>query len=240
MSAHSTTVSPPMVIIFYQHFCSRRFHNHSSLDSLDNCSKLIIGHVKHGEFKHALALYQKMEKNPYVIPDENAFVALLKACSKVFDVARGQEIHKKIHRLGILGNNVYLGNALINMYMKCGYVDKACESFKVMSFHNVVSWNTLITGYVRNGYAEDALTCFEYMQKDGIFPDTTTFICIIKACAMVGSMTKGQEIHAEIVRKALVEKDVMIGSTLVDMYMKYGCLTKAQQVFDSLPTRDVV
>lgn len=50
----------------------------------------------------------------------------------------------------------------------------------------------------------------------------------------------GKHIHDEIVIQGLLEKNIVLGNALIDMYVKCGVLTKAQKIRDELPDRDIV
>nr|XP_028956334.1 putative pentatricopeptide repeat-containing protein At1g17630 [Malus domestica] len=44
-----------------------------------------------------------------------------------------------------------VGNAIIDMYAKCGCMEDACLCFKNMPLKNVVSWTALVAGYGKQG-----------------------------------------------------------------------------------------
>jgi hypothetical protein len=44
------------------------------------------------------------------------------------------------------------------------------------------------------------------MQDDGVFPDIVSSICILKACEDTGSITTGEQIHAKIIERRLLEQ----------------------------------
>ena len=113
------------------------------------------------------------------------------------------------------------------------------EVFDSFLSPNTVSWNALITGYTKHGAAQEALNCFEKMQHDNVPPDLVTFVSCLKACSQLGASEKGQELHGAITSEGL-EKDVFIGSALIDMYCNCGILSRAQEVFDNLVIRDSV
>ena len=54
--------------------------------------------------------------------DANTLVSLLKDCGSVVVAYKGIEIHNEIVRL--LEDNIELGNALVDMYAKCGQLGK--------------------------------------------------------------------------------------------------------------------
>ena len=72
------------------------------------------------------------------------------------------------------------------------------------------------------------------MPLDGI-----TLACVLKACVSIGDTSDVLQIHDEIILKGL-EKELLIGSTLVDVYAKYSLLAEAQHVFLKLTSKDVV
>ena len=71
-------------------------------------------------------------------------------------------------------------------------------------------------------------------------PSVRDIVVSLKSCAKVKDLKRGFQIHVEIVRLGLLERNAFIGSALVDMYCKYGSLVNAQNVFDELPVQDVV
>lgn len=177
-----------------------------------------------------------MDGNPHIA----VVVATLKACAQQKDLRGGSKIHVEVFQRGLLRRNIFIGNALVNLYTKCGVLVRAKQVFDELLFHDVVSWNTLITGFAQHGHGQRALDSFHRMQQEGLLPDKVTFSCTLKACASVGAAEKGSEIHAEIITNGCLEKSSVLGNALLDMYAKCGSLTKAQRVFDELLIRDVV
>ena len=116
---------------------------------------------------------------------------------------------------------------------------RVVKSQKVL-LEYVVSWNALIDGYAKQGQGHKVLDCFKHIQNDGIAPNTVTFICSLKACSNIGALDKGKQIHEEVVCRGLNDKDVLLGTALIDMYAKCGVPAKAQEVLEELPTRNVI
>jgi pentatricopeptide repeat protein len=178
--------------------------------------------------------------NPYNGADDFTFVGLLNVCAKKKDLSRGRKLHHDIVNLGILEKNPYLATSLINMYAKCGALAKAREVLTELPVQDVASWNALISGYVQQGLGNEAISCFEDIQNDGFSPDIITYICILKACALAGDISMGKKVHHKIVNKGLLDKDIMLGTALIDMYARCGDLKKAQDALEGLPMRNVV
>ena len=102
---------------------------------------------------------------------------------------KGKQMHDEIARLGLLQNDSVLGNALVYMYAKCGVVSKARQVLDGLPSQNVVSWSALIAGYAQR-HAKQALDYFEEMQREGIFPNALTYLCILKSCATIRATDK--------------------------------------------------
>ena len=131
-------------------------------------------------------------------------------------------------------------NILLGGYLSYGYIEKAQDLFDKFMIRNVVSWNALITGYIEYGRDEEALNSLDQMHLEGVFPTTVTVICCLKACSSCRAIDKGCEIHSSITQNGLLEKDLLIGTMLVDMYAKHGWLAEAKQVFDKLLVQNVI
>ncbi|KAH7307783.1 hypothetical protein KP509_22G077500 [Ceratopteris richardii] len=200
---------------------------------------LITGYTQFGKAKDALRCYKLMQ-NEGVSPSAVTFICILKACGSMGALKEGREIHVEINRQGLLDSDIVVGNALLDMYAKCGCLDLAQQVFEELPKQDVTTWNALITGYVHHGFADDALRCYAYMQKRGFTPDAITFICILKACGSLKAIGRGEEIRHDIERQGLLGKDIKVGNALVDMYAKCGALEKARGVLKNLPARNVI
>jgi pentatricopeptide repeat protein len=206
--------------------------------SVVSWTTLISGYIQHGHYEDALNSCELMQQEGFS-PNSVTFLCILKACACIGAINKGKQIHKEIVRQGLLGKDAFLGNTLVDMYAKCGAFAKAVEVFTKLPIRNVVSWNAIIAGYVQYGYGEEALDHFEQMQHERISPNAITMVCILKACGIVGAIDKGRLIHLNVTREQSLEKDVLVGNALLDMYVKCGLFTTAQKVFDKLPLRNV-
>jgi pentatricopeptide repeat protein len=133
-----------------------------------------------------------------------------------------------------------VGVAAIDMYAKCGSLEKAHQVFEMLPAQSLVAWTALLLGSVQCGHAEEGLHCFEQMKLQGILPDAITFTCALKACGSIGALCKGMEIHDDIIRHKGMIGNPIIGNALIDMYAKCGVLTRAQGIFNKLLLRDTI
>ncbi|XP_059065148.1 pentatricopeptide repeat-containing protein At5g66520 isoform X2 [Cryptomeria japonica] len=59
-------------------------------------------------------------------------------------------------------------------------------------------WLFKCYGFVQNGFVEKALETFKRMQLVGVKPNSTTFASILTACAKMGALEQGMNIHQSI------------------------------------------
>ncbi|KAH7365261.1 hypothetical protein KP509_18G017500, partial [Ceratopteris richardii] len=198
---------------------------------------LMSGYVKYEYGIKALNCLAQMEIEG-VAPNAVAYVCCLIACGRIGDVEKGKEMHEEIVSKGLL-ETFALGNALVDMYANCGFLQRALEVFDILPKRDVISWNALMSGYVKYEDAMFALNCLDEMQLKGVAPNAVTYVCCLIACGRIGDVEKGKEMHEEIVSKGLLET-FALGNALVDMYANCGFLQRALEVFDILPKRDVI
>ncbi|GJN36310.1 hypothetical protein PR202_gb25157 [Eleusine coracana subsp. coracana] len=102
----------------------------------------------------------------------------------------GTELDKYASRRGLY-SNVYVGTSLVDMYAKCGDLDKAIQVFQKMPSKNEASWNALICGLAFNGRGHEAIQQFELMRREkGLQPDDITFIGIEHYSCMVDLLAR--------------------------------------------------
>ncbi|XP_057826384.2 pentatricopeptide repeat-containing protein At4g02750 [Cryptomeria japonica] len=198
---------------------------------------MIAGYAQNGLIENALETFKQMQLAA-VKPNSTTFASILPACAKMGALEHGMDIHQSIIESGFLSDGV-LGSALVDTYAKCGSIHKARKLFDRMSLLDVISWNGMIAGYSQNGLPEKALETFKEMKFAGVTPDSATFAGILPACAKIGALDQGMDIHQIIIESGFLS-DVLVVSALVDMYAKCGSLRKAREVFEKMSQRDTV
>ncbi|XP_057870782.1 pentatricopeptide repeat-containing protein At4g02750-like isoform X2 [Cryptomeria japonica] len=198
---------------------------------------MIAGYAQNELVEDALETFKNMQLAG-VKPNNTTFASILPACAKMGALEQGMNIHQSIIETGFL-SDIVVESALLDMYAKCGSTDKACILFKKMHQRDVVSWNAMIAGYAQNGFFENALETFKQMQLAGVKPNCTTFASILPACAKMGALELGTDIHQSIIESGF-SSDCVLASALVQMYAKCGSIDRARQLFDKMPQRNVV
>ena len=153
-------------------------------------NSIISAHVAEGRCLEALSLFRRMqevgvESNTYT------FVAALQGCEDPSFVKLGMEIHGFVLKSNHFVD-VYVANALIAMYAKCGRMEDSVKVFDSMLCRDCVSWNTLLSGLVQNELYSDALNYFRDMQGSGLKFDQVSVLNLIAASGRLGNLLKGK------------------------------------------------
>ncbi|KAL6882071.1 hypothetical protein ACP4OV_011543 [Aristida adscensionis] len=170
-------------------------------------------------------------------PNKVSFVNLLAALSPLSVLELEKQVHAMVLKHGAAEDNA-VDNALISCYAKSGDMD-SCELIfsKMSSGRDAVSWNSMISGYIYNGHLQEAMDCVWLMVHSDQTMDCCTFSIVLNACASVAALERGMEMHAFGIRSHL-ESDVVVESTLVDMYSKCGRVDYASKVFSYMTQRN--
>ncbi|OVA15413.1 Pentatricopeptide repeat [Macleaya cordata] len=228
---------------------------------------LIRGNLKNQNPLKSILLYDQMLRKS-VEPDHFTFTFLLKACTQLPAPAIGKQLHCQIIKLGYDFGG-YIRNKLIHLYSISGSIsdarkifDKSTELdivtwnsmleayadckdseslhklFDEMPYRDVVSWNTVIGFYVQVGEFKEAIEMFRRMQENGEFANRVTLISVLSAVASLGALAQGRWVHAYIDKHG-IELDENLGSALINMYAKCGCLDGAIHAFRKTSKKSV-
>ncbi|XP_015576524.2 pentatricopeptide repeat-containing protein At3g49170, chloroplastic [Ricinus communis] len=205
-------------------------------------SALISCYATNGLEFDAIRVYIDMLVSGF-FPNEYCYSAVIKACSNRENFSYGEIIFGSLIKCGYLNSHVCVGCALIDMYAKgCGDVEGACKVFDNMSERNIVTWTLMISRFQQLGYYRDAIDLFNHMIFSGFMPDNYTLSGVVSACAELGLLSLGKELHSWAIKSGLVY-DVCVGCSLVDMYAKCavdGSLDDSRKVFDRMTNHNVM
>lgn len=166
--------------------------------------------------------------------------SVLKACGQRSLVVLGKEIHGFVLKNGLDGD-VFVCNALMQMYSECGSAVSARLMFDQMAERDVVSWSTMIRSYVRNRLLGEALDLIREMHSVGVRPSQIAMISMVNLFADLTNVKLAKMMHGYVVRNMNNEKmRVPITTSLLDMYAKCGNLAYARWLFDGLTQKSVV
>ncbi|KAB2004457.1 hypothetical protein ES319_D11G199700v1 [Gossypium barbadense] len=199
---------------------------------------IISGYVRAMKSSEALLLFSKMWVSPGLSMDPFCLSIALKACALEFNLNYGELLHGYLVKSGFI-NSVFAGSALLDMYAKFGKIELGIKVFDEMPIKSVVSWTAIITGLVHGGYYKKGLVYLSEMRKSGVEYDSYTLAIVLKACACLGALNFGREIHTHTVKRGFNDTSY-VANSLSTMYNKCGKLDYGLRLFDKMNTRDVV
>lgn len=188
---------------------------------------MISGYEDNGFPDKAVETYKMMELEG-VMPDEITMASVLSACASLGLLDMGVKLHELAKRTGHI-TYVIVANTLIDFYSKCKCIDKALEVFHQIPDKNVISWTSIIFGLRINYRSFEALIYFRQM-KFSLNPNDVTLVSVLSACARIGALMCGKEIHAYVLRNGF-EFDGFLPNALLDMYVRCGRIELAWNQF---------
>ncbi|XP_021888501.1 putative pentatricopeptide repeat-containing protein At1g10330 [Carica papaya] len=188
-----------------------------------------------GPIVHAQALKWGVLRDPFV---QTSFVRLY---SEVSNIRSARKMFVEIPHPCIVACN-----ALLDAFGRNGDMGSAFLYFESMPQKDVVSWTSVINGFVMNGRFVDALRLFAKMMvhedvvSGSVKPNEATFVTVLSSCANLDGtgLYQGKQIHGYFIKNEFSLSAVM-GTALVDLYGKAGCLETAIRVFNRIEVKEV-
>ncbi|XLT27315.1 hypothetical protein HN873_058607, partial [Arachis hypogaea] len=132
-------------------------------------------------------------------PDNFTLPCAVKAYAGLTEVKLGEALHALALKLGLCSDS-FVGNVLIAMYSKCGFVESAFKVFEKMSQRYLVSWNSIMLVCSKNGLFGEICGLFKGLLLNGggnesSVPDVATTITMVFVVA--ATATTKAKIEAE-------------------------------------------
>ncbi|XVF10746.1 hypothetical protein REPUB_Repub07fG0209300 [Reevesia pubescens] len=154
---------------------------------------MISCYAQNSQPKEALELFDEMLKAGVTIqPDGITMASVISACSQLGELRFGSWIESYINKLGIQMDD-HMATALIDLYAKCGNIDRAYNLFHGLRKKDVVAYSAMISGCAINGKAVDAITLFQKMVDAQIQPNLATFTGLLTAYNHAGLVEEGYQ-----------------------------------------------
>eukprot|EP01018_Ginkgo_biloba_P034750 Gb_24815 [translate_table: standard] len=196
---------------------------------------MIAGYAQNGHAEEALKLFREMQLAG-IKPDSGTFVIVLPACAYLAAMNEGKEIHEVIIKSGFQ-SNVFVGSALVDMYVKCGSIENARNVFDKVNQQDLVLWNAMIVGYAMHGCGKEALQFFEQMQHCGMNPDQVTFVGVLSACCHSGLVDEGSQYFSSMSEYYHITPTIKHYGCMVDLLGRAGRLDEAQDFINKMPVK---
>ncbi|EFJ05824.1 hypothetical protein SELMODRAFT_136503 [Selaginella moellendorffii] len=196
-------------------------------------NSMISAYTQNGHSKEALCVFREMDLEG-VRAEEITFATAVDACAGIPSLRDGEAIHRCAADEG-LDCDVVVGSALINMYSKCGRLDRARGFFEKMAVKNTITWNTLITAYARNAPPQQTLQIFQEMQQHGIEADDVTTVCVLLAYSHGGLVAEGLSCFVFLVAEHGIRATMEHYKCVADLLCRAGREDEARELIRSMP-----
>ncbi|KAK8476033.1 hypothetical protein V6N13_021100 [Hibiscus sabdariffa] len=191
-------------------------------------NSMISGYFKNGCAKEALGIFNKMLDDEVVI-DCATVVSVLPVCGFLKALEVGRRVYESVKEKG-WEKEIVVRNALVDMFAKCGSMAEARLVFDGMDQRDVVTWTSLINVHISNGDLRAALRLCFSMVLEGVKPNSVTLASLLSACGESNNLLDGRCLHGWSIRQNL-ESDVMVETSLIDMYAKCNRFDLSFRVF---------
>uniref|UniRef100_A0A7N0TK44 Uncharacterized protein n=1 Tax=Kalanchoe fedtschenkoi TaxID=63787 RepID=A0A7N0TK44_KALFE len=197
-------------------------------------TSIIAGYAQSHLHKNAIQLFREMQ-NAGFKADPATISSVATACGNLGALDQGRWVHSFCERKDIEMNPV-VKNAFIDMYSKCGEIEKALNIFEEMEFIDVFSWTAMISGLAMNGNSEAALTLFSQMQlRKDVSPNEVTFLGVLTACSHGGFVDDGYAYLTEMTQRYNLRPRIEHYGCVVDLLGRANLLHDAFKFITKLP-----
>ncbi|RID58684.1 hypothetical protein BRARA_F01963 [Brassica rapa] len=221
---------------------SRHVFSQRSNPSVSHCNTMIRAFSVSETPGEGFRLFRALRRKTFPPANPLSSSFALKCCIKSGDLlGGGLQIHGKIFSDGFLSDSLLL-TTLMDFYSTYANSAAACKVFDEIPKRDTVSYNVLISCFLRNKRTRDVLFLFDKMMKevDGcVRPDGVTCLLALQACASLGALDFGTQVHDFIDGNGLGGA-LNLNNTLVYMYSRCGSMDKAYEVFNRMRERNVV
>lgn len=195
---------------------------------------LIGGYARNGRLFEVLNAFKRMLRESDVSPNDATLVTVLSSCARLGALDLGNWVHVYAESSGYQ-DNIFVRNALVDMYAKCGNIDSAIDVFNSMHTKDLISWNTIINGLAVHGHGADALSLFSQMKNTAEKPDGITFIGILCACSHMGLVEDGFSYFYSMIDEYSIMPQIEHYGCMVDMLARAGLLDQAVDFVKKMP-----
>ncbi|KAG2324092.1 hypothetical protein Bca52824_006820 [Brassica carinata] len=194
---------------------------------------MIKGYSRNKRYREAISVFYKMTEEGIIIPDEVTMSTVISACAHLGVLDIGKEVHMYTVLNGFV-LDVYIGSALVDMYSKCGSLDRALVVFFNLPVKNLFCWNSIIEGLAAHGYAHKAMKMVGKMEMESVKPNSVTFVSVLTACTHAGLVEEGRKIYRSMSDEYSIVPNIEHYGCMVALFSKAGLIQEALGLIESM------
>ncbi|MED6179527.1 hypothetical protein PIB30_001823 [Stylosanthes scabra] len=204
--------------------------------SVASWSAIINAHASVEMWHECLTLFRDMIRDGRYRPEESTLVSVLSACTHLGDPNLGSSVHGILLR-NIAELNVIVKTSLIDLYVKCGCIEKGLCLFHSMAEKNRHSYTVMISGLAAHGGGSEALRVFKVMLEEGLAPDDVVYVGVLSACSHAGLVKEGLKFFNQMQFEHKIEPTLQHYGCMVDLMGRAGMLREAYELIRSMPKK---
>ncbi|KAK1357234.1 Pentatricopeptide repeat-containing protein [Heracleum sosnowskyi] len=178
---------------------------------------LVGAYARHGFHQEAMDVFCEMQREG-VEPNKFVFPSILKASGHLSDRRTGENIHTAVLKNGF-ESDAFVISALVDMYAKCGRIEKARSVFDNFGKKDLVTLNVMVSGYVHHRYVEEALELVKEMQVTAIKPNVVTWNILIAGFSQAGDESMVAKLF-RLMQDSGVEPDVVSWTSVISGFVQ--------------------
>ncbi|KAK4392453.1 Pentatricopeptide repeat-containing protein [Sesamum angolense] len=128
-----------------------------------------------------------------------------------------------------------VSTALVNMYAKCGCIERAKDVFEAMPVKDAKAWSSMIVGFAIHGLTKEALDTFAKMEEAKVEPNHVTLIGVLSACAHGGLVAEGKQFWSSMLESG-IEPSMEHYGCMVDLLCRANQIEEAYEFVKNMPT----
>ncbi|KAL0338351.1 UNVERIFIED_CONTAM: Pentatricopeptide repeat-containing protein, mitochondrial [Sesamum angustifolium] len=176
---------------------------HQLLDEMlkrdvESATSLIGRFAKQNQHRQAIVCFLRMLFLD-IRPNEYTFGTVIHSSVLLEDLHLGRQIHAYAKKIS-LSSNVFVGSAMLDLYVKLSNIYDALRAFQDIHEPNVVSYATLIHGYIKEGRFDEAGVVFRSMPERNVVSWNT----MISGCSQSGKNEEAVNFFVEMLRDGVV------------------------------------
>lgn len=195
-------------------------------------NSMIGGYIRNERFEEALRLFKEMLSSN-VEPDKFTFASILTGCARLGALSYALWVHNVMIERGIELNFI-LSSALIDMYSKCGRIQRAKEVFNSVERGDVSVWNAMISGLAIHGLGRDVIDIFSKMKMENVLPDSITFLGLLTSSSHCGMVEEGRQYFDLMQSQYSIQPQLEHYGAMVDLLGRGGHVEEAFSIITSM------
>jgi len=216
------------------------FNEAAVAQDLISWNAVISACVLNSQFDVSINLFQEMVDG-FGEFDSTTLVVVLSALSRTQNLKYGLILHGTVFKRGFKGD-VYLCNALVDMYAKCGELSESLTAFEEIEVKDATSWNSTIKGCLYNNSPMESASFYRGMCCSDVRPDQVSLSCVISACSCLEDLFDfGESVHAWVIKlgyEGIAHSSV--DNSLISFYSSCGYVEASEKVFQRLYSKNVI